>query len=113
MRSLSSKFQKTMQPIIRRSSSKKLNKVMVMEYCISDDQIKDENPRLNCWLCDKLGSNEEIFIYNTIFNSPIKLHKHCFDICSSSRNKLRQPHADISLNKDEPKEETSHRFLLF
>jgi hypothetical protein len=68
--------------LLERTSNKTFNKGMIMAYCTSkNNKLNHKDSLLNCWLCDKLGTGRNIFNYNTIFNSRIKLHNHCFDKC--------------------------------
>ncbi len=71
---------------LKRTFNEKLNRGKVMAYCINN-KIQDCETHLNCWICDKLGTNETIYKYNTIFNTSVKLHDNCFNKCNSCRTR--------------------------
>lgn len=60
---------------------------MIMAYGINNNKVKEENKNLNCWICDKLGSNDTIFKYNTVFDRFVKCHSYCINKCYTCRKR--------------------------
>jgi hypothetical protein len=66
------------QNFLLKTSSHKMNGLMIMAYCKFKKKHKIKDNEFICWKCDKPGTKKEIFNYDTIFKTPVKLCTPCF-----------------------------------